>query len=149
MGVVNMAKDIKKVHPEYVMMYKVGNFVQAFGKDAYVISYVFGYALRATKDNIQTCGFPKNAIPKVMSKLEQKKINFIIVDTRNNYEVDEENDNKNLNTYSESFLKAQKYIKVEKRLEKIEEMLLKDVEKEGIMEKIRKIEEIVYENRKI
>lgn len=149
MGVVNMAKDIKKVHPEYVMMYKVGNFVQAFGKDAYVISYVFGYALRATKDNIQTCGFPKNAIPKVMSKLEQKKINFIIVDTRNNYEVDEENDNKNLNTYSENFLKAQKYIKVEKRLEKIEEMLLKDVEKEGIMEKIRKIEEIVYENRKI
>ena len=135
MGVVNMAKDIKKVHPEYVMMYKVGNFVQAFGKDAYVISYVFGYALRATKDNIQTCGFPKNAIPKVMSKLEQKKINL--------------NDNKNLNTYSENFLKAQKYIKVEKRLEKIEEMLLKDVEKEGIMEKIRKIEEIVYENRKI
>ena len=149
MGVVNMAKDIKKVHPEYVMMYKVGNFVQAFGKDAYVISYVFGYALRATKDNIRTCGFPKNAIPKVMSKLEQKKINFIIVDTRNNYEVDEENDNKNLNTYSETFSKAQKYIKVKKRLEKIEEMLLKDVEKEGIMEKIRKIEEIVYENRKI
>ena len=98
MGVVNMAKDIKKVHPEYVMMYKVGNFVQAFGKDAYVISYVFGYALRATKDNIQTCGFPKNAIPKVMSKLEQKKINFIIVYTRNNYEVDEENDNKNLSS---------------------------------------------------
>ena len=50
------------------------------------------------KDNIQTCGFPKNAIPKVMSKLEQKKINFIIVDTRNNYEVDEENDNKNLSS---------------------------------------------------
>ena len=80
------------------MMYKVGNFVQVFGKDAYVISYVFGYALRATKDNIQICGFPKNAIPKVMSKLEQKKINFIIVDTRNNYEVDEENDNKNLSS---------------------------------------------------
>lgn len=71
------------------------------------------------------------------------------MDTRNNYEVDEENDNKNLNTYSETFSKAQKYIKVKKRLEKIEEMLLKDVEKEGIMEKIRKIEEIVYENRKI
>ncbi len=50
------------------------------------------------KDNIQTCGFPKNAIPKIMSKLEQKKINFIIVDTRNNYEVDEENDNKNLSS---------------------------------------------------
>ena len=62
MGVVNMEKDIKKVHPEYVMMYKVGNFVQAFGKDTYVISYVFGYALRATKDNIQTCGTRKGLV---------------------------------------------------------------------------------------
>ena len=28
MSVVNMVKDIKKVHPEDVVMYKVGNFVQ-------------------------------------------------------------------------------------------------------------------------
>ena len=40
MSVVNMAKDIKKVHPEDVVMYKVGNFVQSFGKDAYILSYV-------------------------------------------------------------------------------------------------------------
>ena len=40
MGVVNMAIDIKKVHPNFVVMYKVGNFVQAFGKDAYIISYI-------------------------------------------------------------------------------------------------------------
>ena len=33
MSVVNMAKDIKKVHPEDVVMYKVGNFVQSFGKE--------------------------------------------------------------------------------------------------------------------
>lgn len=39
MGVLNMAKDIKKVHPEDVVMYKVGNFVQAFGKDAYIFEY--------------------------------------------------------------------------------------------------------------
>ena len=28
MSVINMVKDIKKVHPEDVVMYKVGNFVQ-------------------------------------------------------------------------------------------------------------------------
>ena len=39
MSVVNMAKDIKKVHPEDVVMYKVGNFVQSFGKDAYILSF--------------------------------------------------------------------------------------------------------------
>lgn len=31
MGVVSMAKDIKKVHPEELVCYKVGAFVQAFG----------------------------------------------------------------------------------------------------------------------
>lgn len=36
MGVLNMARDIKKVHPNDTVMYKVGNFVQAFGKDAYI-----------------------------------------------------------------------------------------------------------------
>lgn len=45
MGVLNMAKDIKKVHPEDVVMYKVGNFVQAFGKDAYILAYIFEYKL--------------------------------------------------------------------------------------------------------
>ena len=145
MGVVNMARDIKKVHPNFVVMYKVGNFVQAFGKDAYIISYIFGYSLRDVKDNIQTCGFPKIAIPKIMAKLEEKKINYIIIDTRNNYEVDEQNNN-NLNTYEKNLIKAHKYIKIKKRIEKIEENILNNVEKENIIEKIRKIEEIVNEN---
>ena len=55
MSVVNMAKDIKKVHPEDVVMYKAGNFVQSFGNDAYILSYIFDYKLRSTKDNISTC----------------------------------------------------------------------------------------------
>ncbi len=80
MSVVNMAKDIKKVHPEDVVMYKVGNFVQSFGKDAYILSYVFDYKLRSTNDNISTCGYPKNAIQKVIAKLEQRKLNYIVID---------------------------------------------------------------------
>lgn len=51
MEVVSMAKDIKKVHPEDVVCYKVGAFVQAFGKDAYVMSYLFGYKLSEKKEN--------------------------------------------------------------------------------------------------
>ena len=59
-----MAKDIKKVHPNDVVCYKVGAFVQAFGKDAYIMSYILDYKLKETKENIPTCGFPKKAIPK-------------------------------------------------------------------------------------
>lgn len=149
MGVVSMAKDIKKVHPEEVVCYKVGAFVQTFGKDAYILSYLFGYKLNTAKENIPTCGFPKRGISKVCAKLEQRKINYVMIDTRNNYEVDEKNDNKNLNTYLEVLEKAKKYIKVKNRLERIEKKLLENIEKENIMEKIRKVEEIVYEGRKI
>ena len=48
-----------------------------------------------------------------------------MIDTRNNYEVDEKNDNKNLNTYLEVLEKAKKYIKVKNRLERIEKNYLK------------------------
>ena len=149
MSVVNMAKDIKKVHPIDVVMYKVGNFVQSFGKDAYILSYIFDYKLRSTNDNISTCGYPKNAIPKVMVKLEQRKLNYIIIDTRNNYSVDEKNDNGNLNKYEENLIKAQKYIKIKKRLKNLEDFIFQDIDSENIMNKVRKMEEIVYENRKV
>lgn len=49
-----MAKDIKKVHPEDVVCYKGGAFVQAFGKDAYIMSYLFEYSLRDAKENVDT-----------------------------------------------------------------------------------------------
>lgn len=149
MGVVSMAKDIKKVHPNDVVCYKIGAFVQTFGKDAYLISYLFDYSLRDAKENVPSCGFPKRAISKVCAKLEQKKINYVIIDTRNNYEVDEKSDNKNLNEYSETLEKAKKYVKVRKRLKNVEDELLEQAEEKNIMEKIRRIEEIVYENRKI
>ena len=149
MSVVNMAKDIKKVHPEDVVMYKVGNFVQSFGKDAYILSYVFDYKLRSTNDNISTCGYPKNAIQKVIAKLEQRKLNYIVIDTRNNYGVDEKSDNGNLNKYEETLVKAKKYIKIKNRLKRIENFIFQDADKENVMEKIRKMEEIAYENRKV
>ncbi len=149
MGVVSMAKDIKKVHPDDVVCYKVGAFVQTFGKDAYIISYLFEYSLRDAKENVPSCGFPKRAISKVCAKLEQKKINYVIIDTRNNYEVDEKFDNKNLNTYTEILEKAKKYIKVKKRFESVEDELLEHFEEKDIIEKLKRIEEIAYENRKI
>ena len=37
-----------------------------------------------------------------MCKIRTKKINYVLIDTRNNYEIDEKNDNKNLNTYNNS-----------------------------------------------
>ena len=46
-----------------------------------------------------------------MAKLEENKINYIIIDRRNNYEVDEKSDNGNLNKYNLYLEKSKKYIK--------------------------------------
>ena len=148
MSVVNMAKDIKKIYPTSIVCYKVGAFMQIFGKDAYIVSYLFGYSIKEvnSKESIASCGFPKNAINKVIAKLERNKLNYVIIDTRNNYDVESKSDNKNLNDYEEILQKAQRYIRCEKRLKQVVETLLDKVEKEDTIDKIRKIETIAYEN---
>ena len=41
----------------------------------------------------------------------------MLIDTRNSYDVDEESDNKSLNTYDEKFEKAHKYIKIKRKID--------------------------------
>ena len=148
MSVINMARTIKEIHPRDLICYKVGAFYNCFGKDAYVLSYVFKYKIK--KDSkIATCGFPKGGLVKAMAKLEQNKINYLIIDTRNNYDVDYKMDFKNLNTYEEKLKKAKKYVKRIEKINKIQENLEENVENDNIEETIKRIEEIVYANRKI
>lgn len=98
---------------------------------------------------MQNCGFPQKTISKVMAKLEHLKINYMMIDTRNNYDVDFKMDNKNLNTYEEIFEKASKYIKFKRRIEKIVKSLENDIEKENIEEVIKEVEKIVYAKREV
>ena len=147
MSVINMHKNIKEINPDFIILYKVGSFYHAYSKDAYIMSYLFGYYIKTvSKENIAMVGFPINGISKVKANLENKKINYILIDVRNNYDEDEKLDNKNLNTYEEQFEKAHKYIKIKRRIDKISEMLTFEIEKDGIKDKLRKIEEIIDES---
>ena len=94
-----MIKAIKQVHSKSVVLVKIGSFYHAYGKDSYILSYMFGYKLKKFEKDYTTCGFPLDSISKVIAKLEEKKINYVILDRRNNYEEDEKSDNGNLNTY--------------------------------------------------
>lgn len=141
MGIVNMAKNIKEVHPKFLICYKTGAFYNAYDKDAYILSYLFDYKIKEIEKNVSVSGFPRNAIVKVMAKLERQKINYMIVDTRNNYYVDSKEEYRNLNRYDEVFEQSHKIVNIRKRINKISEIL----EKEADLEKIRKIEKIIYE----
>ena len=111
MGVVRIVKSIKQVHPSCVVMVKIGSFYSVYGKDAYIFSYIFNYKI-IEKENVPICSFPMLSISKIENILEKKKINYIAVDKRTNYEVEQKVINKQENNYDKIFEKAQKNIKI-------------------------------------
>ena len=46
MSIINIVKNIKQVHPEHIILIKIGKFYYSYRKDAYIISYIFGYKLK-------------------------------------------------------------------------------------------------------
>lgn len=114
MSIVNIVKNIKQIHPEYVVLIKIGKFYYSYGKDAYIISYIFNYKLKTIEENIKVCAFSVSITNKILAKLEENKINYLLIDRRNNYDVDSKFNNKNLNRYNVILEKATKYINVKK-----------------------------------
>ena len=148
MGIINMIQTIKLVHKLDIILVKIGKFYQVYGKDAYIISYLFGYKLKRV-ENVMVCGFPLSSVNKIISILEDKKINYLIVDRRKNYEVDERLDNKNLNNYTKYFEKAKKYISYKTRIDNINNFLLENIDKEDFKDIIRKMEDVINERGEI
>ena len=124
MGIINMIANIKEVHKEYVLLVKIGSFYYCYGRDAYIVSYLLHYKINIIEKNVYACSFPIVAYNKVISTLEEKKVNYIVLDKRNNYSVDEKSDNKNLNKYYETYVKAKEELVTKVRIEKIYKYLL-------------------------
>ena len=85
---------------------RYGTFYHIYNRDCYILSYLFGYKIKELNIKDRECGFPITALNKVMAKLEEKKINYLVLDRRNNYEVDYKEDFKNSNQYDILFKKA-------------------------------------------
>ena len=149
MSIVNMAKTIKEVHPDYVIIYKVGEFYNCYNKDAYMLSYLMDYSIRAVSKNNYVTGFPKNSLSKVKAKLENRKINYLCLDPRNNYYEDEKSDNGNLNKYSEVFPNANEYVKKERAIEAISGELEEKINDSEFWNIITEIKGTINERGKI
>lgn len=148
MGVKNIIESVKKVHPEYMVLIKEGSFYHTYGKDAYIISYLFGYKIKEI-EKIKACGFPINTINRVVAKLETNKINYLILDRRNNYDIEEIYNNKNLNEYKKNYEKSKCYINKMARINSINQFLIENMNKENFKEIINLMEEIINERRKV
>lgn len=148
MGIINMVKTIKQVHKHEIVIVKIGKFCHIYGKDSYIISYLFGYKLKKI-ENISMCGFPISSVNKIIAKLEERKVNYLIADRKHNYEVDEISDNKNLNNYVKVLEKAKKYVNYKERIDNVNSFMLENIDKENFKEIIRKMEDIINEGRKV
>ena len=142
MGIKNMIETIKMIHKEDISLLKIGTFYTAYGKDSYIINYLFNYKLNKTQD-MYSAAFPVASLGKVLAVLEKNKINYIIIDKRNNYDVDQEYNNKNLNKYKKFLELAKSKVNCERRIEDIVEYLKENVET------IEEVEKIIYERRKV
>lgn len=149
MAVVDMAKRIKVVHPEHLLMYKIGTFYKVFGKDSYIISSVFGYKYNLVDENVPCCGFPVSSINKIRSKLEDMQVNYMMLDPRNNYDVDYEESFNNLNQYNKVFEKSYSRVKNMKKINRISEELIMLMDRPNFKDIVRSVEDVLDENGKI
>lgn len=139
-----MMSTIKEVHTESVCMFKIGSFYHVFGRDADIISYLFDYKIKDINSN-KDCGFPINSINKITAKLQELKISYLLIDRRNNFDVDEKEDYKDLNRYMEYYKKANKYINIKRRIQNINNYLLENIDVLIKTNKLNEIEEIIYD----
>lgn len=141
-----MVNEIKEIHSKDVCLFKVGTFYHAYGRDACIMSYLFGYKIKELGDNHRECGFPISTVNKVVAKLQNSSINYLLIDRRNDYDVDEKEDYKENNKYAKVYEKANKYVNCKKRIESINQYLEENIEKDDITKTLAKMEEIMYES---
>lgn len=143
MSLENSIRLIREVHPSTVILVRLGKFYQCFGKDAYIVSYIFDYKLK--KDKYVSCGFPLSALNKVKVRLEHEKIDYIVVDKRLDYEVLGKEQFEKENKYEETYAIAKNQYILKERIGKINKYLVDNLSNVEVVNKIKALEKLLYE----
>ena len=141
----NVIKTMKEINPETVIFIQIGAFYHVYGKDAYILSYLFGYQMKNLENSYNTCGVPKSGLNKVLKILEDNKICNLVVLKSQNYEVETELKYKDKNKYSEIYEKAYKYVSIKNRINTIYNYLIENINSPDIKRKIQKMEEDLFD----
>ena len=129
-----MINNIKELFPNYVLFVKVGNFFECYNEDSHIMSYLFRYKLKTINGNT-SCGFPIVSINKVKTLLENRSVNYLLVDKKHNYQRHEKMNYKKKNNYKELLTKANEYVDRNDRIDKICKFLNNNPDKIELVEK--------------
>lgn len=141
-----MIEKIELLNPNSICLIKIGNFYHTYGRDSYILAYLFNYKIDLFKNE---CGFPMVSLNKVLAKLENEKLNYVVLDKRNNYDVEMEQNYKNLNRYEEIYNKSRNYVNYKTRIESINKNLIELINEKDFKKILGEIEILINERRKI
>lgn len=79
-AVLRQYNDIKKNHPDSILLLHVGSFYETFDKDAVIVSQALGTFLSSRPEMIFTTGFPDVNIGDYLPKLVRMGYSVAIVD---------------------------------------------------------------------
>lgn len=66
-------------YKDCLLFFKYGSFYELFDKDAYIMNKIFNYSIKKLSNNIK-CGFPVNKLDNILNVLNDKHIDYYIVD---------------------------------------------------------------------
>ena len=118
----------------YLILIKIGSFYECFEKDALIINKLFYYKLKRINNSFKL-GFPIKAIDKIILKLNEENINYLVVDEKILKKEFKESNYLKYNFNMEEIL----YNTI--RIEKIIDYLNNNIY--NISDKLNKIEEII------
>ncbi|MDR3247020.1 MAG: DNA methylase [Prevotellaceae bacterium] len=83
--------NIKKKHPDAILLFRVGNFYETFGKDAISVAKILGIPL-TRKFNVENAGFQHQALDDYLPKLVKAGQRVAVGDHLENPKIEKIND---------------------------------------------------------
>lgn len=125
----NNARKINELNKDKTLqLYKIGKFYNIYGDGAIILNYLFGYKILIDG---KVC-FPESALIKVINTIEDKKIDYQIINKDGNDVIKKYG---NFNNYNKVLKQALEYRGIKSRVEHIQE-LINNVSDITILEKI-------------
>ena len=127
-------------YKEYLIIMKYCNFYELIGDDALIASRIFNYKLSRLSNSFKV-GFPLSSLTKVIDKLNNLQVNYLVVDKDNIINIKNFTNNNYLNYTSNLDVYKKNNILVNE----IINYLNNNLDKNELYDKLIKIKEVINE----
>lgn len=141
MKFIDIYFDYKDKFSDYIIIYPVGTFYNILGDDTKIIHELMNYQI---KEHIKTpkIGFPLTSLGKVIKKLVENKINYVVLERVNGIIKIEQKKRFKNNQYFNNLCNMNEQFKKRERLDKLITYISKNYDNEEIQKFIKEIEKL-------